>query len=129
MAAEELSVPPVERVRQHKPYGRLTVVKQLYFQGGGPALETSTRRSAWSERDEQPYQRTLKLSGDWQPIDTGWLERPCYVSLRNDTQAAVLLSVNEMVFGAIPVQDSLEMLLLDNVLVRGNGKLLLVAYP
>lgn len=71
----------------------------------------------------------MKLVGGWQLVDTGWLPLPCYVSLRNDSEESVLLSLETSVFGAIPPGDSMEVLLLKSLLVQGVGKLHVTVFP
>lgn len=117
-----------DRERPRKPHGRLTVVKQLYWQGSS-STEAAVRRSAWCMVDEQPYVRDMKLAGGWQLVDTGWLPLPCYVSLRNDSEENVLLSLEASEFGAIPPGDSTELLLFKSMHVQGKGKLHVVAFP
>lgn len=51
---------------------RMTVVESVYFQGLSVAPAGSDRRfGRFVQSDDDPYQRTCKLSQDWQPLDLG----------------------------------------------------------
>jgi len=54
---------------------RITVVDNLYFQETGEQTsQFSCQFSRNVESEQQPYERRLKATEEWQPIDTGWLD-------------------------------------------------------
>lgn len=67
--------------------GRVTVVETVHHQlpDAEPAT-VETRFQRWLESDEQLYRRTLRVGAEWTPIDTGWVESPAVLLLRNDRE-------------------------------------------
>lgn len=87
----ELTVTPVQQPsRQHTPVSRsrLTVVENTVISSTeSPQSVFDGSFSCWLDNgDEQPYgPRRIKVTDQWQPLDTGWLEGNAgMLTLRND---------------------------------------------
>jgi len=64
---------------------RVTVVEHVYHQlPDEQPLEIEARFSRYLDSDEQLYTRRLKLSTEWELLDTGWVHKPSTIVLRNE---------------------------------------------
>jgi hypothetical protein len=62
--------------QQTEPKDRLTIVENIYYQPkNDEATSIVSSFDRILESSEQLYKRNLKLSTDWQTIDTGWLKK------------------------------------------------------
>lgn len=64
---------------------RLVVVESVYHQPvGKEAKLIASRFSRELSSDEQPYQRELKASERWEPLDNGWIDKAGMLVIRNN---------------------------------------------
>lgn len=96
--------PPPEPVTPlRKP--RVTVTGTVVHQvpGGQPKSPPRTRFFRWLEEDEEAYSRTVKVGGDWVPLDLGWVGERCSL--------LVLANATKLRTQRQPTQDELSSLL------------------
>jgi hypothetical protein len=73
--------------------GRITVVESIYHHfGTNPSTTIDSRFNRKVESDEQPYQRIMKIGGEWTDLDCGWLESASHVTLSNQGESVVEVS-------------------------------------
>lgn len=68
---------------------RVTVTGSVVHQLPGEQAKSAPRSRffRWLDRDEAPYERTVKVGRDWQPLDLGWVGDDCsLLILANSTK-------------------------------------------
>jgi len=104
---------------------RLVVVEQVYC-----GTVADHRFARWLESDEEPYGRTYDVGAEWRSLDTGWVQRPSMLTIRNDGKEAVLLSLDAHVpFAAVRPGESARFEPRGPLYLRGPGRIRVVAYP
>jgi hypothetical protein len=64
---------------------RLIVIEAVHHQEPDGASTTADNRfRRILKEDGQPYMRRGKIGCDWLPLDTGWVEHPSMIVLRNE---------------------------------------------
>ena len=67
-----------------EPVARLVVVDNTYHQFDGMEPLGLVHRYSRVVRDgEQVYSRLVKVTGEWQPLDQGWIKGPALIVLEN----------------------------------------------
>jgi len=74
---------------------RITVVEMVYFQSPGEnPLGVESRYSRKLTTDEQPCERRLKATENWQELDRGWVDQASLIVISNqETIAGKILEV------------------------------------
>ena len=84
----ELPLQPTDefiRVRDESARARHGVVEQVYYQAPGEeAQAVHTNYSTWQEGDDAPLRRRIKISGQWQQLNLGWVQDPVLIVLANE---------------------------------------------
>lgn len=63
----------------------LTTVEQVYLQQAGQEpICVESRYSEAIQTEEQPWIRRKLIKEEWQPLDTGWVNPPGVVCLKNE---------------------------------------------
>ena len=63
---------------------KLTIVEMVYFRAPGEsAIGIESRYSRELATDEQPCERRLKATENWQALDTGWLKKVGTIVITN----------------------------------------------
>jgi hypothetical protein len=63
---------------------KLSYVLQIYYQApGDDAVAITVRHLKKLKSDEQPYERKLKVSKNWLPLEFGWIKEPSLIVVRN----------------------------------------------
>ncbi|QEG40421.1 hypothetical protein [Roseimaritima ulvae] len=63
---------------------RLTIVSQITLQVGRHAAETiETRQGDAALVGEEPYRRTLMIGSEFVPIESGWVQQPGRLIVKN----------------------------------------------
>jgi hypothetical protein len=94
--SKDKQVNPYEGLKEKTSFlGRMTVVESVYYQAN-PEEEPQGIENRYvliGGEDEQVYSR-LKIKADetWRPIDTGWIEKPFIVVIKN--RAGIYTQVN-----------------------------------
>ncbi len=128
---------------------RVTVVDQTTYQSDEVMLPLSDQPYSFSvTSDERPYQRVYTVNEDWQPLDTGWVKEPHMLIVRNlpsnratyptkeeaneAASAVVDLAVDMVIFGCVPVGESVRMYPITQLFARsrkGTAKISVTAVP
>ena len=74
---------------------RITVVEMVYFQAPGESpLGIESRYSRKLTTDEQPCERRLKATENWQELDRGWVDQASLIVISNrETATGKILEV------------------------------------
>lgn len=60
-------------LRANRPRNRMTTTETVtYEREDGDPFQVNTKCSRAIEQDTQPYQREIKVTDEWKPIDLGW---------------------------------------------------------
>lgn len=63
---------------------QLTVLEKIYYQTDGEQpSDTSCSFSRRISTEEQAYQRVMVVGTEWKDLDTGWIENPSMIYIRN----------------------------------------------
>lgn len=67
------TLPEVLIAREPKPNNRLTTTETItYERQDGEPFQIATKCWRAIEQDTQPYQREIKVTEEWKPLDLGW---------------------------------------------------------
>jgi hypothetical protein len=78
---------------------QITVLETVYHAAPGQQLTSVT--TTWTlpiESDEQVYQRRVRLTSDWQPLDCGWVIDVALVLIKNDGVTPIRVGNAELTF-------------------------------
>lgn len=100
----ELGPPPPETIElmvedspPEDPRDRITVVEYLYFNpfGDQPSAVESKFSRPLTSKDEQPYERRLRVGEEWMQLDMGWLKEVSMLRIHNQEGQFRLINPTE----------------------------------
>lgn len=67
-----------------KSTARILLLQTLYYQSANSEpISAEGRYTKLLQTDEQPYQRRMKVTDEWKPLDAGWVESASYYCVEN----------------------------------------------
>ncbi len=70
---KEISEQDLEEIKATRARNRMTITETVtYNRENGKPFQVSTKCARSISQDTQPYQREIKVTEEWKPIDLGW---------------------------------------------------------